>query len=45
MRYVICSGGQLGDWALAELREGDVLVGADRGALFLVDRGFSRIWP
>lgn len=41
MRYVICSGGQLGDWALAELREGDVLVGADRGALFLVDRGFS----
>lgn len=39
MRYVICSGGQLGDWVLAELREDDVLVGADRGALFLVDRG------
>lgn len=35
-RIVIFSGGTLGDWALAQIQPADVLVGADRGALFLV---------
>ena len=35
-RIVIFSGGTLGPWALREVKPGDVLVGADRGALFLV---------
>lgn len=38
-RIVIVTGGTLGDWVLALLREDDVLVGADRGALFLVRNG------
>ncbi|TVY10237.1 thiamine diphosphokinase [Paenibacillus cremeus] len=39
-RYVIFSGGMLGPWALREIAEGDVLVGADRGALYLVEHGY-----
>jgi thiamine pyrophosphokinase len=35
-RIVIFSGGSLGPWALREVKPGDVLVGADRGALFLI---------
>lgn len=38
-RIVIVTGGTLGDWALAHIRPGDVLIGADRGALFLVRHG------
>jgi len=38
-RAVIFSGGRLGEWALEDLRPDDVLIGADRGALFLVDNG------
>ncbi|KIL38805.1 thiamine pyrophosphokinase [Gordoniibacillus kamchatkensis] len=38
-RVVIASGGELGDWALDEIRPDDVLIGADRGALFLVRHG------
>lgn len=38
-RIVIATGGAIGDWALDELRAGDTLVGADRGALFLVRHG------
>jgi thiamine pyrophosphokinase len=40
-RVVIFTGGSLGDWALREIRENDVLVGADSGALFLVRRGLK----
>ncbi|MDO3681158.1 thiamine diphosphokinase [Paenibacillus ehimensis] len=39
-RVLIFSGGRLGGWALREIRTGDVLVGADRGALFLVRHGY-----
>jgi thiamine pyrophosphokinase len=38
-RIVIVTGGTLGDWALSHIRPGDVLIGADRGALFLVRHG------
>jgi thiamine pyrophosphokinase len=38
-RVVIVTGGTLGEWALAQLQPEDVLVGADRGALFLVRNG------
>jgi thiamine pyrophosphokinase len=38
-RTVIVSGGELGPWALDELREDDRLIGADRGAWFLVQCG------
>lgn len=38
-RIVIFSGGTLGRWALSELQAGDILVGADRGAHFLVQNG------
>ncbi|MCP3774960.1 thiamine diphosphokinase [Paenibacillus sp. MZ04-78.2] len=39
-RILIFSGGRLGGWAFREIRTGDVLVGADRGALFLVRHGY-----
>lgn len=40
-KWIICSGGALGDWALPFIREADVRIGADRGALFLVEHGFD----
>lgn len=42
-RIVIVTGGTLGDWVLQELQQGhaDLLVGSDRGALFLVRQGFT----
>lgn len=40
-RVLIYSGGNLGEWALTEIKPGDVLVGADRGALFLVRSGMT----
>lgn len=42
-RIVIATGGAIGDWALDELRPDDVLVGADRGALFLVRHGLRPV--
>lgn len=36
----IYSGGRLEDWALTLPEPGDILIGADRGALFLVQHGF-----
>ncbi|HEX7055989.1 MAG TPA: thiamine diphosphokinase [Bacilli bacterium] len=36
-RVVIFSGGQLGEWALAEIQEHDLIIGADRGAWFLLE--------
>jgi thiamine pyrophosphokinase len=38
-RIAIATGGAIGAWALEELRPDDVVVGADRGALFLVRSG------
>jgi len=39
-RIVIVSGGTLGDWVSGYIQSGDLLVGADRGALFLVRNGY-----
>ncbi len=40
-RILIYSGGALGAWALDDTQPGDVFVGADRGALFLVEHGIK----
>jgi thiamine pyrophosphokinase len=40
-RVLIYSGGALGAWALEDTQAGDVYVGADRGALFLVQHGIK----
>ncbi|MCR2802870.1 thiamine diphosphokinase [Paenibacillus soyae] len=40
-RIVIFAGGTLGDWALAHLRADDTLIGADSGARFLIENGYS----
>ena len=40
-RILLFAGGNLGDWAIRYIREGDWLVGVDRGALFLVRNGLS----
>ncbi|MFC0216519.1 thiamine diphosphokinase [Paenibacillus chartarius] len=40
-RIVIATGGAIGPWAAEELQAEDVLVGADRGALFLVRSGLK----
>jgi thiamine pyrophosphokinase len=40
-RILIFTGGTLGEWALSEVRSEDILIGADRGALFLVQNGFT----
>lgn len=40
-RIIICTGGQLGSWTLPLIHPGDTLIGADRGALFLVQHGFT----
>lgn len=38
-RYLLFSGGNLGPWALAEIKTDDLLIGVDRGALFLLRQG------
>lgn len=38
-KIIICTGGRLGDWALSEIGSQDMVVGADRGALFLIQHG------
>ncbi|MNI35740.1 Thiamine pyrophosphokinase [compost metagenome] len=40
-RIVIVTGGTLGPWVPHELRQEDLLVGSDRGALFLLQQGFT----
>ena len=40
-RIVIVTGGTLGEWALGHLDRDARIVGADRGALFLVRHGFK----
>lgn len=37
---VITTGGSLGEWALPYVKDSSLLIGADSGALFLVERGF-----
>lgn len=38
-RTIICTGGTVGEWALAEINDGDYIIGADRGAYFLLEAG------
>src|SRR5690554_1848187 len=38
-RILIVSGGRLEPWVLNEIQEGDFLIGADGGALFLLKGG------
>jgi thiamine pyrophosphokinase len=40
-RVVIVSGGSLGDWVLDSIADGDHIIGADAGALFLVRNGIK----
>ncbi|MDF2723810.1 MAG: thiamine pyrophosphokinae [Paenibacillus sp.] len=40
-RIVIATGGTLGEWALRHIEPDDTLVGADRGALFLIRNGLK----
>ncbi|WP_338012200.1 thiamine pyrophosphokinase [Paenibacillus beijingensis] len=40
-RVVIFTGGNLGDWALRLPQPGDYLIGADKGAFFLLEAGFT----
>ncbi|MDB5055178.1 MAG: thiamine diphosphokinase [Bacilli bacterium] len=40
-RIMIYTGGTLGAWALQDIRSDDVIVGADRGAFFLVQQGLK----
>ncbi|MEW9701029.1 thiamine diphosphokinase [Paenibacillus sp. SI8] len=40
-RIVIVTGGTLGEWILKEIHTEDVLVGSDRGALYLIERSLQ----
>lgn len=40
-RALIFTGGSLGPWSLALAQPGDYLIGADRGALYLVEHGIA----
>jgi len=40
-RILLFTGGNLGPWALQEIRTGDTLVGVDRGAFFLLQHGIK----
>ncbi|MBB6669186.1 thiamine diphosphokinase [Cohnella nanjingensis] len=40
-RAVIVTGGTTGPWSLARIRPDDYLIGADRGASFLVEQGYA----
>ncbi|RUS46840.1 thiamine diphosphokinase [Cohnella sp. AR92] len=39
-RALIFTGGQLGDWSISLIQDSDYLIGADRGAFYLVQHGF-----
>jgi thiamine pyrophosphokinase len=39
-RALIVSGGRLGAWVLDVIQPDDILIGADRGALFLIQHGY-----
>lgn len=38
-KIVILAGGELGDWALQHITESDIVIGADNGARFLIEKG------
>ena len=38
---VICTGGELSNWALPYIKEADLCIGADKGALFLIEHGIQ----
>jgi thiamine pyrophosphokinase len=40
-RILLFAGGNLGEWALKEIRDSDTLVGVDAGALFLLHNGYK----
>lgn len=40
-RIIICTGGQLGAWALEHISSNDLLIGADSGARFLLAHGLK----
>jgi thiamine pyrophosphokinase len=40
-RIVICTGGDIGPEAMDAIQGADLLIGADRGALYLVENGFT----
>lgn len=40
-RILLFAGGSLGQWAIRQIQPEDWLIGVDRGALFLVQHGFS----
>jgi len=40
-KAVICSGGQLGEWTIPFIQQADYLIGADRGAAFLLEHGYT----
>jgi thiamine pyrophosphokinase len=40
-RILIFTGGTLDIWALDEVKDDDILIGADRGALFLIRHGLQ----
>ncbi|MEX1030160.1 MAG: thiamine diphosphokinase [Paenibacillaceae bacterium] len=39
-RVLIVSGGRLGSWVLDTIKPDDILIGADRGAWFLIQQGY-----
>lgn len=39
LHILICTGGQLGEWAIPHIEKADLCIGADKGALFLVEAG------
>ncbi len=39
-RVIIVTGGRIGTWALDEIKPTDYVIGADRGALFLIEHGY-----
>lgn len=39
-RAIIVTGGRIGAWAVDEIKANDILIGADRGALFLIEHGY-----
>ncbi len=40
-RILIFTGGNLGSWAIDEIRQGDFVIGADYGAVYLINHGIS----
>jgi len=41
MIITICSGGIVGEWALHYIRQANYVIGADRGAQFLIEHGIE----